>query len=681
MNIFERALTPETYTNALEDPGSAIKNVVSDPGFGLVAGAMLGMPQFGGFSPLQAAMMTGGISALATGSLQKGLMTGLSAYGGAGLGASLSSAGSAAIEQGALNQSAAESARLGMEQAPFASEAARAGAEASALDTISAGARSVASSPATAWQFTKDNYGKALMAAGPILADKMVATKTPLPTAGSLSGPSYIRPYQMTRKVRQPERGIGSREQSWFDTEWEAGAPYKAANGGIVALAGGGMTSQDAYDFLMGKSSTPQVETITKAPTFEGHYEFDTATGTSRWVPARMDMTPAIKPVVPTTTPSTDTGGIPTLITGGGGVNPNQAQTNAFFDNMTPQQKAEHDAQMQNISKLMTPTLINVAYEMLPALKPKDPNTPPAPVVNMDTLSPAAQAESNAVTTPVAPQTALDAPNMTTMGEMGPPAPVAITSPVAPQTTLSPTTLSPVDGDTLAPMNLNQIANLSDGIAALSTSTGNAGNAAGTPGGMGGMGTGHAGVTASGGNASNAAAAAVGAANAAAASAVGGGAGTGTGSGTGSSGSSGSGMGGMGTGAAGAAASAAATGGVGGGGGGGGGGCCFIMLEARYGDGTMDRVVRRYRDEKVTERNKRGYYKLAEVFIPLMRKSKLFSFFVVKTFADPAVCYAKWYYGENKWGWIFKPLERFWMGLFDTLGTETKFIRENGEVV
>jgi hypothetical protein len=110
-------------------------------------------------------------------------------------------------------------------------------------------------------------------------------------------------------------------------------------------------------------------------------------------------------------------------------------------------------------------------------------------------------------------------------------------------------------------------------------------------------------------------------------------------------------------------------------------GCCFIMLEARYGNGTMDRVVRRYRDEKVTERNKRGYYKLAEVFIPLMRKSKLFSFFVVKTFVDPAVCYAKWYYGENKWGWVFKPLERFWMGLFDTLGSDTKFIRENGEVV
>ena len=93
MNIFERALTPETYTNALEDPGSAIKNVVSDPAFGLVAGTMLGMPQFGGFSAMQAALMTGGISALATGSLQKGFMTGLSAYGGAGLSDSFMKAG------------------------------------------------------------------------------------------------------------------------------------------------------------------------------------------------------------------------------------------------------------------------------------------------------------------------------------------------------------------------------------------------------------------------------------------------------------------------------------------------------------------------------------------------------------------------------------------------------------
>jgi len=115
--------------------------------------------------------------------------------------------------------------------------------------------------------------------------------------------------------------------------------------------------------------------------------------------------------------------------------------------------------------------------------------------------------------------------------------------------------------------------------------------------------------------------------------------------------------------------------------GGGGGGCCFIMLEARYGNGVMDEVVRRYRDEHVTPRNRRGYYKLAEVFVPLMRKSKLFKFAVSKLFADPAVSYAKWYYGQNKHGWLFKPVQAFWMKIFNLLGEDVPFIRENGEVV
>lgn len=117
------------------------------------------------------------------------------------------------------------------------------------------------------------------------------------------------------------------------------------------------------------------------------------------------------------------------------------------------------------------------------------------------------------------------------------------------------------------------------------------------------------------------------------------------------------------------------------GGSGGGGGCCFIMLEARYGNGAMDAVVRRYRDEYMTERNRRGYYRVAEVFVPLMRKSKLFKWVVTKTMADPLVAYGKYYYGENRWGWIFKPVKNFWMSVFDTVGGDTKFIRENGEEI
>ena len=114
---------------------------------------------------------------------------------------------------------------------------------------------------------------------------------------------------------------------------------------------------------------------------------------------------------------------------------------------------------------------------------------------------------------------------------------------------------------------------------------------------------------------------------------------------------------------------------------GGTGPCCFIMLEARYGDGTMDKVVRRYRDEYMTDRNRRGYYKLAEVLVPLMRKSKAVKWIVTKTFADPLVSYGKYHYGQNKYGVLYSPVKSFWMKIFDTLGGKTEFIRENGEVV
>ena len=109
--------------------------------------------------------------------------------------------------------------------------------------------------------------------------------------------------------------------------------------------------------------------------------------------------------------------------------------------------------------------------------------------------------------------------------------------------------------------------------------------------------------------------------------------------------------------------------------------CCFIMLEARYGDGTMDDVVRKYRDEMMTDKNRRGYYKLAEVLVPLMRKSAVFKFIVQKTFADPLVSYGKWHYKENKHGWVFAPIKSMWMKVFDVLGGDTEFIRENGQVV
>jgi len=110
-------------------------------------------------------------------------------------------------------------------------------------------------------------------------------------------------------------------------------------------------------------------------------------------------------------------------------------------------------------------------------------------------------------------------------------------------------------------------------------------------------------------------------------------------------------------------------------------GCCFIFLEARYGDGTMDRVVRRYRDEHMTARNRRGYYKLAQVLVPAMRKSRLAKWIVRVTMTDPLVEYGKYIYEGKKLGKLFTPIKNFWMKVFDYLGQDHPFVRETGEVV
>ena len=96
--------------------------------------------------------------------------------------------------------------------------------------------------------------------------------------------------------------------------------------------------------------------------------------------------------------------------------------------------------------------------------------------------------------------------------------------------------------------------------------------------------------------------------------------------------------------------------------------CCFIFLEAY--NGQLPSVVRRYRDMKAPESSQRrnGYIKMSKWLVPAMRVStvarKLTNFLLVK----PLVSYGKWYYGENTYGWVFKPVECFWMNLWKLTG-------------
>jgi hypothetical protein len=60
-----------------------------------------------------------------------------------------------------------------------------------------------------------------------------------------------IRPHTYTYNAQRPDNMIGPQysqgqdtsERTWFNPQWQAGTPYAAANGGIIALAGGGMAA------------------------------------------------------------------------------------------------------------------------------------------------------------------------------------------------------------------------------------------------------------------------------------------------------------------------------------------------------------------------------------------------------------------------------------------------------
>tara|TARA_R110002020_G_scaffold68280_3_gene178908 strand:+ start:2609 stop:3880 length:1272 start_codon:yes stop_codon:yes gene_type:complete len=115
--------------------------------------------------------------------------------------------------------------------------------------------------------------------------------------------------------------------------------------------------------------------------------------------------------------------------------------------------------------------------------------------------------------------------------------------------------------------------------------------------------------------------------------------------------------------------------------------CCWIFM-AVYGP-ELDEIVRRYRDEKMTPRNRRGYYKMSDVIVPLMMRHPWFKSVVRYTICEPLIAYGRWYYrNEVKrpsiWrhiGFLWKPVEMFWMATWNVLGGEVNYVRANGELV
>jgi len=100
--------------------------------------------------------------------------------------------------------------------------------------------------------------------------------------------------------------------------------------------------------------------------------------------------------------------------------------------------------------------------------------------------------------------------------------------------------------------------------------------------------------------------------------------------------------------------------------------CCFIMLEIEDKKG-LNEDIRKFRDLNMNITNRAGYYKLAQVVVPLMRKNKLVKWFFKYLFVVPAKSWTKWHYHGKGVGKVFGPLTRTWLKLFTYLGKNHKF--------
>lgn len=241
----------------------------------IALGAFLGPGAFGiagmGLSAGMAGAAVGGITTLATGSLSRGLMAGLGAYGGAGLAEGLSNLGAGELAQGQISANMptlAENATQAQieaytQQVKDLQAAGLQGAKMMPLaDKLSAGVSSAMASPTDALAFAKQNMMPLAAAATPIMAGAMVPTTTKMPEN---TNPAYVRqklydPYTQTYKSLAPVKATdwGSRNFSDAYTNPQTGIasaldvrqPTPMAGGGIVALAGGGVSDQQVVDWF-----------------------------------------------------------------------------------------------------------------------------------------------------------------------------------------------------------------------------------------------------------------------------------------------------------------------------------------------------------------------------------------------------------------------------------------------
>ena len=221
LTINPRTGLPEAF-NLGQELGNATSGIAAP-----ALGAALVYFSGGVIDPVTAGAIVGGTHYAATGDVKSSVMGGVGAWGGGSMAGNVMDAGAAA-GSGAGTGGAAYGAPLETAVTPF--------------QQLQAGASAAWNSPSTIAALG----GKYVLGAAalPVLAD--LTKPKAVPT--SAQKPQMIRPYKFDYNTQTPNNPINTAympgqdtsERKWFAPTMVAQTPYQAADGGIIALAGGG---------------------------------------------------------------------------------------------------------------------------------------------------------------------------------------------------------------------------------------------------------------------------------------------------------------------------------------------------------------------------------------------------------------------------------------------------------
>jgi hypothetical protein len=196
----------------------------------------IGLSFVPGVGPLAAGALVGGGTALATGNIEKGLLAGLGAYGGAGLGGAITSSGATTLGAAA---DTANFANLGMNTTAVAPP--------TAFESFKAGLGEIGKAPGA---FLKSNLTNIGMAAAPMLAAGYSGEAEQPETEAE----GNIRDYEFSQEVNP---NFGMPGQSYYTQTYTPGAvtpvsEYGYAEGGIAQIQGPYTRQQRPVDPAVG---------------------------------------------------------------------------------------------------------------------------------------------------------------------------------------------------------------------------------------------------------------------------------------------------------------------------------------------------------------------------------------------------------------------------------------------